>query len=545
MHVERGALDLLGELVPATARRPRRGPSRDGHPRRRRAARARRRRLATTHELPTGRGGKALAVIERLWRALRLDRDGTVVALGGGCTTDAAGFAAATYLRGVHWVPVPTTLVGQVDAADRRQDRRRPARGQEPRRRVPLAARTVIDPALLDTFPSESAKNGLAEVVKTGLLAGEPLWELPSPSSFAVAPPSRRRLPPRSARPRRAQAAQPRAHVRARAGGRRGVRASRTARPSRSACSPRCGCPASTRTRSRRCSRRIRPASTRSGPEAARSLHATRRRAGRASCCSARTARDGVEPAAGRGAVGARRARSPLASVRILVLNGVNLDVIERRDPAVYGGLATSSRRASTGGRTTSAPAPCKQTNHEGEFIEWCHEALDWADGVIVNPARGRTTATRSRTRSSCSTCRSSRCTSRTSTSARSGAASRHRRPRRARVILGKGPEGYREALELAGRRRDETPAVDRLRGRLEEPLLVTNRTTSRLGFRARTRRCSSSPTERASSATSAYAEAGGLGGRVHGDQAESARSAGRGALRRIGFEADAVTYAA
>ena len=48
---------------------------------------------------------------------LRGDRSGTVVALGGGRTTDLAGLTAATYLRGVPWVPVPTTLVGQVDAA--------------------------------------------------------------------------------------------------------------------------------------------------------------------------------------------------------------------------------------------------------------------------------------------------------------------------------------------------------------------------------------------------------------------------------------------
>ena len=48
---------------------------------------------------------------------LGLDRNGTLVAFGGGCTTDVAGFVAATYLRGIDWVAVPTTLVGQVDAA--------------------------------------------------------------------------------------------------------------------------------------------------------------------------------------------------------------------------------------------------------------------------------------------------------------------------------------------------------------------------------------------------------------------------------------------
>src|SRR5260370_1950851 len=74
-------------------------------------------RLAQVHELPHGEEAKTLGALDRLWQDLRLDRRGTIVALGGGCTTDAAGFAAATYLRGVVWVPVPTSLVAQVDAA--------------------------------------------------------------------------------------------------------------------------------------------------------------------------------------------------------------------------------------------------------------------------------------------------------------------------------------------------------------------------------------------------------------------------------------------
>ena len=56
---------------------------------------------------------------------------------GGGAATDLAGFVAATYQRGVPWIAVPTSLLGMVDAGDRRQDRRRPARRQELRRRVP------------------------------------------------------------------------------------------------------------------------------------------------------------------------------------------------------------------------------------------------------------------------------------------------------------------------------------------------------------------------------------------------------------------------
>jgi 3-dehydroquinate synthetase len=116
--------------------------------------------------------------LEQLWRSLGIDRAGTVVALGGGTTTDIAGFAAATYMRGVDWAPVPTTLVGQVDAAI----------GGKTAIDLPEAknlvgafhwpARTIVDPALLTTLPESERLNGMAEVVKTGLLAGEPFWEL-------------------------------------------------------------------------------------------------------------------------------------------------------------------------------------------------------------------------------------------------------------------------------------------------------------------------------------------------------------------------------
>src|SRR5207247_1582998 len=58
-------------------------------------------RLATTHQVPAGEESKTTAVVERLWSELHLDRGGTLVALGGGCVTDVAGFAAATYLRGI------------------------------------------------------------------------------------------------------------------------------------------------------------------------------------------------------------------------------------------------------------------------------------------------------------------------------------------------------------------------------------------------------------------------------------------------------------
>jgi len=136
-------------------------------------------RLASLHELPHGEAAKTTAACEALWEQLRLDRSGTIAALGGGCTTDTAGFAAATYLRGVAWVPIPTTLVGQVDAAIGGKTALNLPGGKNLVGAFHWPVRTVIDPALLATLPVEERRGGLAEVVKTGLLAGEPLWELP------------------------------------------------------------------------------------------------------------------------------------------------------------------------------------------------------------------------------------------------------------------------------------------------------------------------------------------------------------------------------
>jgi len=74
--------------------------------------------------------------------------------------------------------------------------------------------------------------------------------------------------------------------------------------------------------------------------------------------------------------------------VQIAVLNGANLDVLGQRDPEVYGGLALSEleTRIYQWALELECTARCRQTNHEGEYIDWCHEAYEWADGVIANP---------------------------------------------------------------------------------------------------------------------------------------------------------------
>lgn len=74
--------------------------------------------------------------------------------------------------------------------------------------------------------------------------------------------------------------------------------------------------------------------------------------------------------------------------MRIAVLNGVNLDVLGRRDPALYGGLSLNQLEGKIyeWARELELLADCRQTNSEGEYVDWCHDALDWAGGVIANP---------------------------------------------------------------------------------------------------------------------------------------------------------------
>ncbi|HEX6699132.1 MAG TPA: type II 3-dehydroquinate dehydratase [Gaiellaceae bacterium] len=74
--------------------------------------------------------------------------------------------------------------------------------------------------------------------------------------------------------------------------------------------------------------------------------------------------------------------------MRVDVLNGVNLDVVGQRDPALYGGLSLDELEERIRGWADElgCSVRCRQTNHEGQYVDWCHEALDAADGVIVNP---------------------------------------------------------------------------------------------------------------------------------------------------------------
>jgi 3-dehydroquinate dehydratase-2 len=74
--------------------------------------------------------------------------------------------------------------------------------------------------------------------------------------------------------------------------------------------------------------------------------------------------------------------------MQVLVLNGVNLDMLGRRDPQLYGGLSINEleTRIYEWAQELTLTVRCRQTNSEGEYIEWIHDAYGDVDGVIVNP---------------------------------------------------------------------------------------------------------------------------------------------------------------
>ena len=74
--------------------------------------------------------------------------------------------------------------------------------------------------------------------------------------------------------------------------------------------------------------------------------------------------------------------------MRVVVLNGVNLDMLGRRDPEVYGKFTLSELETQiySWSAELGLTTRCRQTNSEGQYVEWCHDAYGWADGVILNP---------------------------------------------------------------------------------------------------------------------------------------------------------------
>lgn len=139
--------------------------------------------------IPDGERHKQLSTVGRIYDALiraGADRATTIIAVGGGVAGDVAGFAAATFLRGIPVVQVPTTLLAQVDSAI----------GGKVGVNHPLGKNLIgafhqplavsVDPELLATLPRREFRAGLYEVVKYGVIASRPLFDTLTSSLPAI-----------------------------------------------------------------------------------------------------------------------------------------------------------------------------------------------------------------------------------------------------------------------------------------------------------------------------------------------------------------------
>ena len=130
--------------------------------------------------LPDGERFKHVGSVGRVYDSLvraQADRASTIVAIGGGVLGDIAGFAAATYLRGVPYVQVPTTLLAQVDSAIGGKVGVNHPMGKNLIGAFHQPSAVVVDPSLLATLPRREFRAGLYEVVKYGLIASRPLFD--------------------------------------------------------------------------------------------------------------------------------------------------------------------------------------------------------------------------------------------------------------------------------------------------------------------------------------------------------------------------------
>jgi len=137
--------------------------------------------VVCTVVLPDGEQFKNLANMEIIYHALvqaDFDRSDTLLALGGGVIGDMTGFAAATYMRGIRFVQVPTTLLSMVDASVGGKTGIDLVEGKNLVGSFKQPAAVFVDPGVLRTLPIDELRSGMAEVIKHGIVADESLFKL-------------------------------------------------------------------------------------------------------------------------------------------------------------------------------------------------------------------------------------------------------------------------------------------------------------------------------------------------------------------------------
>jgi shikimate kinase/3-dehydroquinate synthase len=128
--------------------------------------------------IPAGEASKTLATLETIYADLhrfKMERRGTILALGGGVVTDIAGFAAATFLRGVSWVALSTSLLGMVDAAIGGKTAVDMPQGKNLIGSFYPPALVLADLDVLSTLPAQEIKMGMSEAIKTAVVGDSKL----------------------------------------------------------------------------------------------------------------------------------------------------------------------------------------------------------------------------------------------------------------------------------------------------------------------------------------------------------------------------------
>jgi len=146
-----------------------------------------------TLQVPDAEAGKSIEVAAGCWEQLGaagFTRTDGIVGLGGGAATDLAGFVAACWLRGVRWVPVPTSLLGMVDAAVGGKTGINTAAGKNLVGAFHPPVGVLCDLAMLDSLPAADLTAGLAEVVKCGFIADPAILDLIEDDPAAAADPA-------------------------------------------------------------------------------------------------------------------------------------------------------------------------------------------------------------------------------------------------------------------------------------------------------------------------------------------------------------------
>lgn len=149
-------------------------------------------------EIPDAEAGKDLPVVGFIWDVLGrigVGRQDVIVSLGGGAATDVAGFAAATWLRGVAVVHVPTTLLGMVDAAVGGKTGINTEAGKNLVGSFHQPKAVLVDLATLQTLPRNELVAGMAEIVKAGFIADPVILDLIEADPEAAVDPSKDVLP--------------------------------------------------------------------------------------------------------------------------------------------------------------------------------------------------------------------------------------------------------------------------------------------------------------------------------------------------------------